>query len=98
MTDKHLPTTDEISGSDPNFTAGLDSAAYVRHLRGGTLEALGQLRAVLKRLNDAQAAIEATGEQADYIGPHEEADAALLAYIDDPEVTRLFEALGKYYA
>jgi hypothetical protein len=29
---------------------------------------------------------------------HGEADDALIAYINDPEVTRLFNAIDKYYA
>jgi hypothetical protein len=28
-----LPTVDEMYGSDPNFTGGLDSTAYLRSLR-----------------------------------------------------------------
>lgn len=62
-------------------------------------EALLALRATLKRLNDQQVVDEAKGDMmADYVGPHIEADKALLAYVDDPKVTQLFEAIGKWYA
>lgn len=45
---------------------------------------------LLVRLRAARAEDEETG--------HVDADEALLEYIDDPEVTRLFEALPKWYA
>lgn len=59
---------------------------------------LDALRAKLVALVDAQTAADATGRYLDSEAPHIEADAALLAYIDDPEVTRLFESLTRWYA
>ena len=98
---KRLPTIDELTGSDPNFTGGLSTELYLREMRGRGPEALVTLRAALAALVEEQEAgsIRTTlNGLRDTENSHLDADAALIAYIDDPEVTRLFESLERWYA
>lgn len=94
MPDKRLPTIEEMTGSDPNFTGGLDTDTYMREMRGRGPEALVTLRAALAAIVERQNSDVGRTQESD----HQEADDALLQYIGDFEVAELFSRIEKWYA
>lgn len=72
---------------------GLSNEGSVKGVRlfGNREELLAMLRAIVKRQKD-------TDSWSDIEIDHDDADSALIAYINDDEVTALYDDIEKWYA